>query len=491
MNAQLVRRELLLPRLPSGSTSIAASLTPEISYKEQWMGIYYEGQKVGYSGTMVNRLSGEDASGYNIMNRTYMMVNFLDNPLRVQFEGRLRTDADFRMRNFSCLLRSAGHEIQLDGELEGDMLSFSVVTGNRVFRKKAKVDKDVNMSNSLTPFLFLPDLKPGVTYTVDILDPLSLATNKAKITATGMEKYEYEGAYVDVYVVETEYQGISFTAWVTEGGEVLKETTPLGWTLIKEDRRVAMEFSAGNPASTRDIARLVAVPSDVRIVEPEQVRKMDVHISGIDLGRFKLEGAGQRLIDPQKGLVRIDRERPTEALSTPITDSSLVEFLRPTMLIQSDDEAIKKLALQIADGENNSLVVADRINQWVFDNVRKKVTFSLPSAVEVLETREGDCNEHTQLFVALARAAGIPAKAATGLVYHKGNFYYHAWPEVYVGKWLAMDPTFGQTLADATHIKLLEGELDQQTKLVQAIGKLKLSIQSFSYAPPAAKGKAL
>jgi transglutaminase-like putative cysteine protease len=137
----------------------------------------------------------------------------------------------------------------------------------------------------------------------------------------------------------------------------------------------------------------------------------------------------------------------------------------------------------VAD-ERDSLIAAELINQWVFDNINKKITFSLPSAVEVLETREGDCNEHTTLFVALARAIGIPAKIAIGLVYHEGSFYYHAWPEVFVGEWVAMDPTLGQLRADATHIRLLEGELDQQAKLMQAIGKIKISVKSLSYDPP-------
>ncbi|MBI4832698.1 MAG: transglutaminase domain-containing protein [Candidatus Lindowbacteria bacterium] len=267
--------------------------------------------------------------------------------------------------------------------------------------------------------------------------------------------------------------------------------SPLGWTLLKEDRRVAMDLPAESAASMRDVAKLVAVPSDVRIAEPEQARKMEVQIAGIDFSNFELEGAGQRLIDPENGLVRIVMERPAAGAPLPIREASLAEFLKPTVLIQSDDAAILKLAQRIAEGETDSLAVADRINQWVFDNIHKKITFSLPSAVEVLDTREGDCNEHTTLYVALARAAGIPAKAAIGLVYHKGHFYYHAWPEVYVGQWIAMDPTLGQPLADATHIKLLEGELYQQAKLVQAIGKLKLSIKSVAYPPPVTPGKSI
>ncbi len=487
MNAQLVRREVFLPRLPSGSTSIAASLTPDISYKEQWMGIYYEGQKVGYSSTTVNRVHGSDAPGYIILNRTFMVVKLMDNPLRVQFEGLLRTGVDFKMKDFSCWLRSAGHQIRIDGRLEGDTLSLSVLSGSRVFRKKAKVSEDVNLSNSLTPLLYLPDLKTGVTYSVDILDPLSLATNKAKITVTGMEPYEYEGKQIDAFIVETEYQGVSFTAWVSEGGEVLKETTPLGWTLLREDRDVASDFRADAVSFRQDIAKLLAVPSDLHIAEPAQTREMKARVSGIDLKQFRLDGAGQRLVDADTGLVEIAMKRPDPATSLPIPirDDSVSEFLKPTLFIQSDDAAIRKLAGDIAGGETNSLIVAERINDWVFNNIRKKMTFSLPSAVEVLETREGDCNEHTTLFVALARSVGIPAKIAIGLVYYKGSFYYHAWPEVYVGEWVAMDPTLGEPLADATHIKLLEGELDQQAKLMHAIGKIGLSIKSFSYAAPA------
>ena len=31
-----------------------------------------------------------------------------------------------------------------------------------------------------------------------------------------------------------------------------------------------------------------------------------------------------------------------------------------------------------------------------------------------------------------------------GLVHIRGSFYYHAWPEVWLGEWVAVDPTLGQ-----------------------------------------------
>ena len=58
---------------------------------------------------------------------------------------------------------------------------------------------------------------------------------------------------------------------------------------------------------------------------------------------------------------------------------------------------------------------------------------SIPNALEVLQSKKGDCNEHTVLFNAFARAAGIPAKTVVGVVYLRGAFYYHAWSEVWLG----------------------------------------------------------
>ena len=86
----------------------------------------------------------------------------------------------------------------------------------------------------------------------------------------------------------------------------------------------------------------------------------------------------------------------------------------------------------------------------------------------------GECQSHTYLFAALARAVAIPTRIVNGLVYSKeyAGFLYHAWPEVYVGEWRALDPTFGQSEVDATHIKLTEGAKEGPFGLMEFFGKL-------------------
>jgi len=152
--------------------------------------------------------------------------------------------------------------------------------------------------------------------------------------------------------------------------------------------------------------------------------------------------------------------------------------LAATPFIQSDNARIAAAAKGIVAGATNSLDSALAVNRWVHARMRRNPQVSIPSAVEVLNRLEGDCNEHSYLAVALARAAGIPARVKVGIVYSEGKFYYHAWIAMYAGRWIEMDPTFGQDAVDATHIALLEGELKDQLKLVQVFGQLRAEILS-------------
>jgi hypothetical protein len=68
---------------------------------------------------------------------------------------------------------------------------------------------------------------------------------------------------------------------------------------------------------------------------------------------------------------------------------------------------------------------------------------------------------------------------AAGIVYMRDGFYYHAWPEIWLGRWTAIDPTFNQFPADATHIRFITGNLDRQSDILKLIGKLKVEVLEY------------
>ncbi|MFN2572363.1 MAG: transglutaminase family protein, partial [Gemmatimonadales bacterium] len=162
----------------------------------------------------------------------------------------------------------------------------------------------------------------------------------------------------------------------------------------------------------------------------------------------------------------------------PSRDTALARWLAPEPLIQSYDARIAAQMRQIVQRERGPAKVAELLTHWVHRSVRRALPGpgSVPSAVKVLETRRGDCNEATTLFVALARSAGLPARTVAGLIYLNGHFYYHAWAEIYLNDWIAVDPAFDQFPADAAHFRIATGGLARQVELVPLIGRLQLEV---------------
>jgi transglutaminase-like putative cysteine protease len=282
------------------------------------------------------------------------------------------------------------------------------------------------------------------------------------------------------------YGGVQVESWVDADGRVVRASSPLGFSMEKTEYELARQAQEearglqGSPIDD-DVILSTAIQSNVDLGEVENHDELRFVLTGVGLEGFQLEGGRQRLA----GDTLIVRRENWAALNPdydelPYPRMDFLEYLQPEPLIQSDNEEIARTAERIANwqvfGRNDPLRTARRLTMGVYGMLEKEITFSLPNAVQVLEAGRGDCNEHTVLFVALARALGLPARTAVGLVYLDGGFFYHAWPEVWLGQWVALDPTFGQYPADAAHLRFVIGGLAQQVEIVRLIGNLDIEV---------------
>lgn len=281
------------------------------------------------------------------------------------------------------------------------------------------------------------------------------------------------------------FGGIQIESWVDEDGRILRASSPLGFSMEKTEYELARQaqedgrLASGSPLD-EDVILATAVQSNVDFDDVEQFSELRFRLSGVDLSGFQLDGGRQTL----RGDTLIVRREPWRTLDPgyelPYPRMDLSAELQPEPLIQSDDQRIIDRAQQLTarrtQWRQNPLNVARQLTTSVYNMLEKKITFSVPNAVQVLETGQGDCNEHTVLYVAMARALGLPARTAVGLVYVNGAFFYHAWPEVWLGEWVAVDPTFGQVPADAAHIRFVIGGLAQQVEIVRLIGNLDIEV---------------
>jgi hypothetical protein len=164
--------------------------------------------------------------------------------------------------------------------------------------------------------------------------------------------------------------------------------------------------------------------------------------------------------------------------------------LASTPQIDADHAGIAALAREVAGDVPGAWAASVKLSDHVYRRLEKAYGASADRASEVLAAGKGDCTEHALLFVALARALGIPARTVHGLVYARYDdgvpaLYWHAWAEVQSGgEWIAIDPTFGQAIADATHLAL---GADTQVDTVGLLGAL--TVVSVDVKVPAAERK--
>jgi len=221
---------------------------------------------------------------------------------------------------------------------------------------------------------------------------------------------------------------------------------------------------------------------DAPIRNPRNRAKLRLRIYGPLKTEHLIEDGRQSFVADADGYLFEGRKVDVGGLAAvrvPITDDAVREWVEPSLFVQSDDPRLIAKAREIIGDETEALKISDRLSRWVYENVRSTFSARLTNSLEVLESMEGDCTEHSMLYIGLARAEGIPAREVAGLIYADSpepGFYFHQWATVWVGEWIDVDPTFNQPVADATHIKLAEGDLMEQVKLLPVIGQLKVEV---------------
>lgn len=142
-------------------------------------------------------------------------------------------------------------------------------------------------------------------------------------------------------------------------------------------------------------------------------------------------------------LVSAVRFNITEDLAVPESYPRAVrEELQPTEAIQVDDPEIRALLRRIAADRGPLITRLHAIYEHT-EGLGYRSFKGTTDALTALRLGEASCNGKSRLFVALARATGIPARLVGGLVLQAGSKRTsHQWVEAYIaGHWVPFDPT--------------------------------------------------
>jgi transglutaminase-like putative cysteine protease len=132
-------------------------------------------------------------------------------------------------------------------------------------------------------------------------------------------------------------------------------------------------------------------------------------------------------------------------------------YTQPSPLVPSEDPRIKAQAAALLGRERNPYIKAQRIYEWLISEGNIQTEVLNCGALEALEEKQGDSYTAALLFCALARAAGVPAIPAAGvLVDRNRQVIRHYWAEFWIDGfgWIPLDPALGAGAApDSFNLK--------------------------------------
>jgi hypothetical protein len=467
MNILFLKRQLWAPTPPITLRSVATITEP---VRESW-GVFYRGEKIGHASQTIT----PKANGYQIQDRSLLRLQLLGTAQTATTHLDMDVDQEWTLEKFNFVLQANEVKFHARGRVIPGKLMLTVDSSGHVTSREMALSQPPYLLAALKPYVATQQLEPGKEHHFSTFDPATLSQQVTKVVIEGREQIRIGQHIEPAMRIRQSFGGISVVSWLDGAGRTLKEETPAGFSLVRQN-----PLEARNTATTSsmplDLITQTSITPDRSIRAPEAKQLIKLKLSGINLASFPLINGGRQRLNQGQLEIRREEVNRLKSVGLPVRQRFLDSFLQPTVFLQSDHPKISRLAVEILRGEKDARKAALRIKDWVYKEIAKEPTVSIPNALEVLQTKKGDCNEHTVLLNALARAAGIPAKTVVGVVYLRGAFYYHAWSEVWIGDWVSIDSVLDQFPADATHIKFLEGEIDRQMDILQLIGNLKISV---------------
>jgi hypothetical protein len=449
-------------------------------YGTEWYGIYMGRNKIGYSKGTFEKTGTNKWLTSSIMtlsfkvNQAIASVNETD---KRTYEGK-----DSELSSIEFTYNNPTGDVTVKGKIRGNLFALTTtIAGQSTTQNLPRPVETLDDAMRLSFWVKQRDINIGDTlrYSSFLADPPIAAKLLHIAILRSRENMLFAGIPTAVFTVHDSIPDMSVGGDIilTEQGRIIEQRIA-GMAIIT---RAEPEEIAKQIDEEFDLLSNNLIQTDSGPANAQAVKNATYIITGFDVSLLpKADNISIKQFKSDSAQLTIISDSSTSA-TLEITDAQK-KYLMPEQLIQSADPDIIKLAKEITQVGDNPEEKAKLINHWVYANIAKEYSPELSNALATLHSRKGDCGEHSALAVALLRASGIPARVASGVVYwpEGKGFAYHAWVELYLGKWIQMDPTWDETTANATHIMLTnEGVEKQIAAIVNTMRGMKIKFVSY------------
>lgn len=488
----------LLVGIPGCTPAINAnggkSTETEKPDRETWDIYMVQGNRIGYGRTSVTRVTRSGRQLLRVEGLIHMVMRRFgkDSKQEIRFNS-LETPGG-GLVEFEVEMEQGPVPVTVTGKVVGDLLKMETTSKGKTMTSEIPWKPEFGGFYAPEQTLLEKPMKPGEKRTIH-----TLVVGFFQVATIEMQAKDYESVKlptgmhnllrIDTTTRFPKAAPLEGAIWTDRTGETLKcFLQAMNQTVVRVTKEIALEKMK---PSDLDFGFDIAVKLDRPIENPHETKQIRyrVELEGGDPAAVFASGISQKVksTGPHTAEVTVYAVRPSGKNVNPDApaDPPTRADREPNNYIQSDDARVVADAKKAAGDEKDPWRVAVALEKYVRKEVENK-DFSqvFATAAEVAESREGDCSEHAVFLAALARARGIPARTAFGLVYLGGNdqaFFYHMWTEVYIeDRWIPLDATLGKGGIGAAHLKLGSSDLEGATAMsallpvIQVIGRLKI-----------------
>ncbi len=456
-----------------GAGAAAAAEPPGRLTRETWEAAYLAGGKAGHVHTTVRALERDGRPLVLTTVDLNLTVKHFRDTVTLRMETVCEETPDGKVVGVSMRQYQGGEtQLVLRGTVEGGQFHVQVDGGRRLDKRIPWSDQVVGLAGQERLFRERR-VKPQDQFTYLAYEPTVTAVVTMRVAVKDFEDVEVPGGHGRQRLLRVEavpdriagHQLPSVTRWLDAELTPVCSRTELpgiGTLTLYRSTAEAARRSGGPAAALTNIGTSQLIPTQ-RIRRPydteDAVYRVTVRGATDPAAAFAQDGR-QEVRSVRGATVELHvRARHQPGPERGAREPG-PEFLQSCYFINSADAQVRALARQAVGAETDPWRKALRIESWVHGHMRKQTRpEAFAPADQVARTLEGDCTEYAVLTAAMCRAAGVPARAAVGLVYVDSvrgpAFGFHMWAEVWVrGGWMPVDATLGRGYVGATHLKI-------------------------------------
>ncbi len=460
---------LLYKNYKGDSLERIEGLSEAFSKNTYWYDIYVGTKKAGFSKTDFEK------AGDEIIIKYELQVKVKKNEKETVLFEKLKclTTMNYAIKSFEYTSNFKDEKgIKVSGEADKDGILFFLGSADKRTTHQLSTDgNDFYLPITLIPVIYQKNPTPNTPFLIKMLDIINFSINDVQVVLEEIKPIKVGINILSLY----KFRVGDSIFWINEKGIVVKQKLSTGLTFYAET-----EYIAKDPADrvVFDYTSLPYFKSKQAIADPEKLTSLKLKVTGFSLDQRLYKSS---LVNIKNNILTIKKEElediKKKTYTLPYKKDGLHSYLAPDRWVLSDYKPLQNTGRIYAESNNNdALQLTSYLTSYLYNLLRTMPVFAVSDSKDILKSLSGNYLERSVMYASYTRAAGLPTRLVSGLVYRNGYFYFHAWPEVWFDKWIPVDPAFYQFPADVTHIPLKEGRLDEIISIIDDLKGIEIEI---------------